>query len=327
MQHRSPRPAASLVSVLLAGLGLGACGPSAREAGADGDGGRDAGEGQGPGDRADGGPVGDAEICTDAVDVVFVLDVSSSMGFVLDDLGDNIAGVVAAANELSPDAHFGLVAFADNGALDVSGDLEGGRVHTRAESLEAAFAAIQATYTRADRNPGDGPGGPTTQNPICEENAPDALHLAATAFPWRDSATRVVIVATDDTFLAAGDNYGDRDGDGDTTSTSFPREGDYPALHGVADASAALRGAKIRVFSFSRLEDPGPFDFTRCGTGRRLPWADISDGWSTPYGDAPTFATATDGANFDLDAVRGGTLSLADTINDVVIDSHCSIIE
>ena len=36
----------------------------------------------------------------------------------------------------------------------------------------------------------------------------DALYLAATDFPWRLSAARVVILATDDTFIEKGERLG-----------------------------------------------------------------------------------------------------------------------
>jgi hypothetical protein len=280
--------------------------------------------------RPDGGiasddPDGGVAVCTDAIDVVFVLDVSSSMDFVLADLAADIGGVVDAANALAPDAHFGLVSFADNAALDLGGALEGGAVHTAAATLTASFGEVRRTYTDHDRNPGDGPDGPTVQNPICEENAPDALHLAASAFPWRAHATRVVIVATDDTFLESPDNYGDRDHDGDTTSTDYPREGDYPALHGVADTTAALREREIRVFAFARTSPPGLLE--RCGTDRRLAWSQIGAGWSAPYGTSEPFPAATDGGSFDLAQVQAGSLSLAATINQVVVESHCDDVE
>jgi hypothetical protein len=266
----------------------------------------------------------DADVCEDVVDVVFVLDVSSSMGFVLDQLEQGIGQVVTAANDLAPDAHFGLVPFVDNFVLDDSGDLDGGVVHTGASTLQAAFAYYRENFTTPNRNPGDGLSGPTTQNPICEENALDALYAAATAFPWRPSATRVIIVATDDTFIEHPDNYGDRDGDGDTTSTDYPREGDYPALRTLSETVTALTGNRIRVFSFTRLEPPGILDFTRCGTPRRLPWEAITNGWSAPYNGADPIPAATDGANFDVDQVRDGVLSLEDTINNVVVDSYCN---
>lgn len=61
-----------------------------------------------------------------------------------------------------------------------------------------------------------------------------------------------------------------------------------------------------------------------CGTGRRLPWASITDGWTTPYKSKPPIPTQTDGANYDLDKIKAGTLNLATTINEVVLDSHCN---
>lgn len=316
---------------------LGGCRPpvsdTVDDAGADGDVepddagdqdvGPDADETEPPPDDA-GPDAEDDEICTDAIDLVFVLDVSSSMGFVLQQLQSQIGEVVDAANELAEDSHFGLVAFVDNYAIDDTGDLEDGLVHTQATTLQEAFRHYRETYTVPNRNPGDGPDGPTTQNPICEENALDALWAAAADFPWRDNATRVIIVATDDTFLERPDNYGDRDGDGETNLTNFPREGDYPALYTVPEAITELQDARVRVFSFSRVRVPGLLDPSRCGTGRRLPWNAITDGWTTQYGSNPPIPEATDARNFDIGLVRNGSLSLVATINEVVVDSYCN---
>jgi len=266
-------------------------------------------------------PPFDAGMCTDVVDVVFVLDVSSSMNFVLEALEDDVQQVVDAAAALAPDPHFGFIGFVDNHAFASNGPLEGGRVHTQASTLQAAFRDFLSTYTTPNRNPGDGPSGPTTQNPICEENALDAIHAAATEFPWRESATRVMIVATDDTFLVTPDNYGDRDADGDWTSTDFPREGNYPARRGYVETITAVREARARVFAFTRLSPPDIF--SRCGTGRRLDWSQITNGWSAPYQGADPIPSSTDGQNFDLARVQSGSLSLAATISEVVVESYC----
>ncbi len=289
-------------------LALVACGPSSHRA-------RDvdAPTQQGSADAGD---------CHDVVDVVFVLDVSSSMDFVLDKLDTEIDGVVTAANHLAPDAHFGLIAFADNYKLDATGAM--GTIHTDGTTLKAAFQNYKTNYTTPNRNPGDGLSGPTQQNPICEENSLDSLHAAAAEFPWRPNATRVVILVTDDTFLEKPDNYGDRDGDGKEDKTDFPREGNYPAMWNVADTVGALKQQKARVFGFTRLKPPGPFDLSKCGTGRRLPWASVSDGWSTPYKSQTPIPMATDGKNFDLDMVKAGALSLSTTINEVVLESYCN---
>lgn len=292
---------------LTAALVLAACGPSARD--------------QGTVDAAGSNtPTPDAGECKEVIDLVFVLDTSSSMDFVLTKLEQQIADVVTASNMLVADSHFGLIAFQDNFALDATGSMS--TVHTTAASLQAAFRTYKNVYTANNRNPGDGPTGPTTQNPICEENSLDALYAAANTFPWRPNATRVVIVATDDTYLEATDNYGDRDGDGLTNKTDFPREGNYPAMRTMTETVSALRAAKVRVFSFSRLTQPSIPE--RCGTGRRYPWAAITDGWTTPYKGAAPIPMQTDGANYDLDQVKSGSLNLATTINQLVVDSHCN---
>jgi hypothetical protein len=265
--------------------------------------------------------------CADVIDILFVLDVSSSMDFVLDTLDKEIGLVVTASNKLAPDTHLGLLGFVDSYRLDTTGPLEGGKVHTDAATLQQAFRNYKNTYTTPNRNPGDGPSGPTLQNPICEENAVDSLRSAALEFPWRPFANRVVIVATDDTFLERPDNYGDRDGDGKTDKTDYPREGDYPARFTLAEAVSALKQAKVRVFSFTRLQPPGLLDLTRCGTGRRLPWTAISNGWSTPYNAQKPIPEQTAGGNFDIDQVYAGKLSLTATINNVVLESHCKPIE
>lgn len=307
------------VAFLSLAIATFACAPEDKSGGPGGDagGGSDATGGADARPRTDGGGG-----CSDGIDVVLALDVSSSMGFVIDDLEEDIESVVAAANALAPGARFGLIPFVDNHVIDATGPLEGGRVHSEAATLITAFRHYREVYLEANRNPADGPGGPTLQNPLCEENALDALHAAAAEFPWRAQATRVVIVATDDTFLERPDNYGDRDHDGDTTSTDFPREGHYPATSTVAETVAALTAAEVRVFSFTRLTPPGIF--SRCsGSERRFPWEDISDGWSTPYMGAMPIPEATDGRNFDLAGVQDGAISLATTINDVVLESHC----
>lgn len=270
-------------------------------------------------------PSSDGGVCTDVVDVLFVLDVTSSMEFVLDKLSAEIDQVVTAANNLAAESHFGLIAFADNWAIDTTGPLEGGKVHTEGGTLKTAFAYYRDVYTKHNRNPGDGPSGPDTQNPICEENSLDALHEAVTEFPWRPTATRVVILVTDDTFLERPDNYGDRDGDGDWDQTDFPKEGNYPANFTLEETVTALKGKQVRVFSFTRLTPPGMLE-VQCGTGRRFPKADnpFAWGWSAPYNGQTPIPEATKGKNFDISLVKKGTLSLSATINEVVVESYCN---
>jgi hypothetical protein len=289
---------------------LAACGPTTRS------------EGDVDGGLHGDGKTTDAGECKEVIDVVFVLDTSSSMDFVATKLDQQIASVVTASNMLAADSHFGLIAFQDNHKLDATGPLSNGVVHTDAQTLQTAFRYYRDNFTANNRNPGDGISGPTTQNPLCEENSLDALYAAAVDFPWRDNATRVVIVATDDTFLERPDNYGDRDGDGLENKTDFPREGNYPAARTVSETVAAMKNAKARVFSFSRKTMPNFLE--ACGTPRRLGWSHITDGWTTPYKTEAPIPMQTDGGDYDLDKVKNGQLSLSETINNVVLESHCN---
>ena len=280
----------------------------------------------GPSITGDGGPSdGGPKVCTEDIDVVLVIDTSSSMNFVLDALKDEFESVVTASNQLKSGAHFGAVFFQDNVLLDTSGDEEGGKVHLGSASLASAFSTMKTVYTEHNRNPADGPSGPVDQNPVCEENSLDAIDVAATQFPWRDNAAHVVVVVTDDTFLERPDNYGDGNHDGDTTDTSPFREGNYPAASTLAETITALAAQRIKVFSFTRVTPLGPFSLSGCGTPRRFTDDDaVKFGWTAQYNGADPIPDQTGGKNFDLDDVKSGSLHLGDAINGIVLDVHCS---
>lgn len=249
------------------------------------------------------------------------------MDVVLESLGKQVGALTSVAAEIGPTPRFGFVGFADNHRFGLGGALGDGKVHVEAATLRAAFEDFAKTYTRENRNPGDGPSGRTMQNPLCEENALDALVAAAKDFPWRSNATRIVVVATDETFLERPDNYGDRDGDGKTDKTDYPREGDYPARATYAETIAALRQAKIRVLSFTQPKPPGPFERGHCGTPRRLAAAQIVEGWSAPYKGTSSVAKgdpipkATGGRDADLGSIASA--AILETFRTFVGDVHC----
>lgn len=318
------------VRTAISGLAALLCAACVGEPFSSQDGGRDGGRADGAQavdwggypDFPDVGPL-EAPRCEEVIDVVFAIDLSSSMTFVLTKLAAEIDAVVNASNALREEAHFGLVPFVDNHVLDTAGPLEGGKVHVAADTLRARFEHYRTVYTDNDRNPGDGPSGPTLQNPICEESSLDAIYAAVAEFPWRETATRIVILATDDTFLERPDNYGDRDADGKWDKLDFPREGNYPAQRTLGETAAQLKSARVRLFAFTKTKAPGFLELPWCGTGRRLPWTAISDGWTTPYKGQPPLPAESSGKAFDLDLVRDGQLSLSETINNVVLESHC----
>lgn len=329
---RTQRSACALAALVLAACSAGGNGSNVGAAGsggssAGGSGGQPGGGSGGTTPLLDGGPGGGdgAGTCSDSIDVVFLLDMSSSMSFMVTALSNDIDNVVAATSQLAQQSgaqqpHFGLIPFVDNHVIDLGGAEDSGKVHLTGASLKNAFKFHVDTFMTPNRNPGDGPDGPTMQNPICEENALDALYAAAKDFPWRANATRIAILATDDTFLERPDNYGDRDGDGLTDKTDFPREGNYPASWTVPETVDALKAAQLRVFTFTARSGSAQ----HCGTGRRLPWEARAAGWSAPYWSNPPIPQATAGGDFDLDLVRNGQLSLAETINGIVLESHCN---
>ena len=119
---RAMRAPAVVVPFML----IAACGPTGSR-----DGSTDA--------RGSGSGGGDAAKCEEVIDVVFVLDTSSSMDFVLTKLESQIAQVVTASNMVAADSHFGLIVFQDNHFIDNTGPLQNGAEHTSATSLQTAF--------------------------------------------------------------------------------------------------------------------------------------------------------------------------------------------
>jgi hypothetical protein len=228
--------------------------------------------------------------CYEAIDIVFVLDVSTSMGGMLAALEDDIAEVWAAADELTADAalpsHFGLVVFVDDYMV-----VNGGETYADAATLQADF---NEWWTFTSSNLQTQSDVPNTDWP---ENTLDALFAAATEFNWRDPDTtlRVIIHATDDTFLEAPASF----------SSGIPAQHDYPTTVTI------LQEDTIRVASFAaHLGGPAGYD-------------DVEPGFYTDYNSQSAIPAATSGQVFDIDQV-GGTISLADAINGFVAEEFCS---
>jgi len=227
----------------------------------------------------------DGDDCYDSIDIVFVLDVSTTMSYILSTLEAEIGAVWSAAAAIDDDPHFGLVVFVD----DVLVANDGGSYAT-VEAIQADFNTWYS-HTATNRQTQS-----TASNGDWPENTLDALHAAATDFAWRDPTTtlRVIIHATDDTFLERPARF----------------SSGIEALHTYAETVAALQEREIRVASFAaRIGGP-------------LSNQDVTPGFSAPYGGQTAIPEATSGEVFDIDEV-GGTVSLADAINGFVLDEIC----
>ena len=132
-----------------------------------------------------------------------------------------------------------------------------------------------------------------------------------------------MILATDDTFLERSDNYGDRDGDGLTNKTDYPREGNYPAARTMSETvDRAARRARPRVLVLAH-------DAARTSSSAAVPAAvcrgpTITDGWTTPYKTSRRSRRRPTAGTTISTRSRPARSRSPTTINKVVLDSHCN---
>jgi hypothetical protein len=227
------------------------------------------------------------EACTSDVDIVFAMDVTSSMGELIEALVADLDTVDAAvqALDLSSPPRYGVVVFADDWKL-----LGDGQPFADLAAVKAELGSWVA-FTETDEQIGGG-----ELNETFPENSLDALAGAA-GFAWRpaETTTRVVIHMTDDTFW-----------EGPGVFNGEMVEHDY------ASTIAALQAEEIRVFAFAAKN------------GDECECVDVTPGWFAPWHGQPSIPDGTDGGIFDILAVTAGTLSLGAAIPDAVAGSVCT---
>lgn len=174
------------------------------------------------------GPDAPAVVECGPLDVIFVLDVSTSMEGSLNALRDGIGDVWDAATALSPDARFSMIVFVDD-ALAVNGCAPFATV----SELRGAFDTWRS-FCASNESPVS-----RAQNYDFPENSLDALYLAATDCTLREGATRVVVHVTDDTFLERPAVFSDAV----TCQHTFP------------EVSRAFVAQQLRVASFHDTAD------------------------------------------------------------------------
>lgn len=298
-------PSKLLLGVSLSvSLALGAC-SSANDSGGgsgatSGFGGAGAGGGGGSGGIALGGSGGGLDIdgggatgggsgggCSQAIDIVFSMDVSTSMGAFLNKLADEIEAVDTAvkALNLTAEPHYGLIVFVDDTLFANSS-----QPYADVLTLKTDFKSW-ASFTSSNQQTAGG-----NANTTFPENSLDALYRAAKEFAWRPKETtlRLVIHTTDDTFVQ-----------GPTTHNGVQ------VLHNYPETVKQLQDQQVRVFGFASLLG-GPFETD-----------DVSQGWFTTVAGSPSIPDATGGGVYKLDDVMSGTVSLSDAIPAAVKDTYC----
>lgn len=234
------------------------------------------------------GETGNAE-CKQQVDIVFVMDVSTSMYVLLQKLEDEILTVDAKLKSLDvlPDIHYGLVVFVDDTLI-----INGGAPYADVQTLKADFNKWwNFTQSNAQVNGGG-------FNNDWPENTIDALFTAAGGFQWRpmEDTLRMVIHCTDDTFGEKG-----------------AVQSGLAIMHTYDETVQSLQDREVRVFSFFDDDMTG-------GPGNN---EDVSAGFDTPYKGKTPIPVATDGGAFNINLVLANQLSLNVAINDSVEASLC----
>lgn len=257
-------------------------------------------------DGTDGGPGSDAgprdaprgdgrlDVCTAPIDVVFVLDVSTSMAMEAAALRDGIGRIYDAAQALTTDTSFSLVVFVDD-ALVVNEC----RGFSGAAALQAEFDTWR-TFCASNRSPVSG-----VSNSDCAEASLDAIYAAATMCTWRPDATHILIHVTDDTFQEPPYTY-----------SGGPFGGGVDAMTYYSQAVGALLADEIRVGAFAMRT---PED---CGAGRS---PNTARGFFEPFAGMDALPAVTGGAVWDLREVREGRLDMATAITEMVEDEYCTV--
>lgn len=233
--------------------------------------------------------------CTAPIDVVFVVDVSTSMA---DDLGrvrSGLRSISEAAQTLTTDTSFSLVVFVDNAVAEASC-----APFATIDAVESAFDRWR-TFCASNGQPGGGP-----QNADCAENSLDALYLAATTCPWRTGATRIVIHVTDDTFEEPP-----------AVLSGSPFGGGVPIAHDYDEVVAALQEFEVRVGAFAA---PGAGE--ECGAGSS---DNVGRGFHESYDGRESIPVATGGRAWSIRDVRSGALDMATAINEMVMAEYCTL--
>jgi len=257
----------------------------------DGDGDMDAGvrldigdgDGDGDGDGADGGP----GVCMQDIDIVFVMDVSTTMAGFFDELEAEIDAVhqYVAALPTPNEPHYGLVVFVDDFLVT-----NAGAPFTDVNTLRNEFAMWNNFTATNSQVSGGG------SNNSFPENSLDAIYAGAATFNWRpaDSTLRLIVHTTDDTFW-----------DGPTTGNGIA------IMRSYDDVVTALQDRQIRQFTFADL------------LGGPIGNEDVSMGWSTPYQGQDPIPDQTFGGWWNINEVLNQQISLADAINEAVEDTMC----
>lgn len=245
-----------------------------------------------PDASVDAGDVGELA-CSEPLDLVIVLDVSSSMTDDVARLRDLAGPLMESAREASTSAQVSLVVFVD--------DAESVMDCAPFETADALAAELDQwrVFTATNRSPVS-----DIENVDCVENSLDAISTAITGCEWRDGA-RIVLHVTDDTFAERPAVLSGPFGPGVLVASTYLEVSDALAREDITFVAVAANGAGAS-----------------CGGPMTSP--DVGRGFHTPFGTDVSLPTRTGGEAWDLRAVRDGSFDLAAAIDGLLSRRACA---
>ncbi len=228
-----------------------------------------------------------AKPCFAQMDIAFVMDVSTTMGYMLTAL-ENEIGLVwdFTAEKFAGTPRFGLTVFVDDVTVTNDGNAFASKEAITAEFNKWGKFTSTNKQTQSTEGNGDWP-----------ENSLDALALTAKNYKWRTASDtlKIIILATDDTFYENPKSF-----------TSG-----IQVQHTYDQTVALLVDGKIRVGAFAAKKG-GP-------TGN----ADVQPGFFTQYNGRDSIPYATGGEVYFIDDVQTGTLHIYETVKSFIESAAC----
>ncbi|HPV21483.1 MAG TPA: hypothetical protein PK102_07595 [bacterium] len=225
--------------------------------------------------------------CFSQLDIVFVMDVSTTMKNMLGILENEIGQVWEFTDKnFNGETQFGLTVFVD----DVTVTNEG-KTFASADAIKAEFNKWY-NFTSTNKQ---------TQSSVANgdwpENSLDGLALTAKGFEWRDAeqTLRLVILATDDTFYESPAKF----------------SSNIAVQHTYDETVTLLVDGKMRVGAFAAKK------------GGSTGTTNVEPGFFTDYNGKPSIPVATGGEVYLIDDVNAGTLHIYETVNAFIENTMC----
>ncbi len=222
---------------------------------------------------------------TQVADIVFLVDVTTSMGPFIESAKQHLKDFTRYARKEGYRTRMCISTFGDYTVKKCDrfyeNDPSKPNTEVQVKELLTELAALRAYKGSED------PGAPDYP-----ENSMGALIDASTA-PWAEGSLRFVILVTDADFLSSP-NYQGYIGD------KAPR---------MSEVTKAIKDSQMKVFAVTRKDHKG----------KQYPnFRSTFDGYVTPFEGEPSIVESSQGEHYDFDSVISGKTSLATILRNIL---------